>query len=131
MIQSFQCPTCGNLNPIGEPSCPKCGQSFVYNCPVCGNPIDNRYLRCASCNTLFNWSKPILQNAETRTPNMQRMRVMYPETKQPQTEINEVKEKPNSPTARMTSQPKFWLMLMAGCMILIAILLIMDRVINH
>ncbi len=131
MIQSFQCPTCGNLNALGEPSCPNCGQSFVYNCPVCGNPIDNRFLRCASCNTLFNWSKPILQNAETNAPNMQRMRVTYPAAKQPQAETNEVKEKSGSTNVRRTSQPKFWLMLMAGSMILIAVLLLLDRVINH
>jgi hypothetical protein len=130
MIQSFQCPTCGNLNPLGEPSCPNCGQSFVYNCPVCGNPVDNRFLRCGSCNTLFNWCKPINQNAETVTPNMQRRPISYPETNQSRVGINEVKGRPDSTKVRMTSQPKFWLMLMVGSMILIALLLFLG-VINH
>jgi hypothetical protein len=159
MIQSFQCPVCGNLNPLGKPSCPNCGQSFVYNCPVCGNPIDNRYLRCASCNTLFNWTKTIVQNAEARTQNIQpqmqntdagmqntqqqtqntraRMggaqgtRTMYPESRQSRVEIDEVKEKPASSNVSLTSRPAFWLFLMLGCMILIALLLLIDRMINR
>ena len=131
MIQSFQCPTCGSLNALGEPSCQNCGQSFVYNCPVCGNPIDNRFLRSASCNTLFNWSKPILQNAQELTPNMQRMSVSYPETRQSRVEINESKAKPISTNVPRTSQAKFWLMLMVGSVILIALLLFLDRLINH
>jgi len=131
MIQSFQCPVCGSLNPLGEPSCPNCGRSFVYNCPVCGNPIDNRYLRCSSCQTLFNWSKPVGQDSQLQPSNGEGMRIMYPQTRQSRVEINEVKQKPQSTSGSLTSRPIFWLMLMFGCMILVVLLLFLDKMINH
>lgn len=149
MIQSFQCPACGNFNAIGEPACAKCGQFFRYNCPVCGNPIDNRYLRCGACNTLFNWSKPIQQNAEMTAINTQRARLMYPDSQQTPVvakeikdinensetsetsetrETRETKERSPSTNVPLTSRPVFWLILMISCAVLIAILLFIARI---
>jgi hypothetical protein len=134
MIQSFQCPTCGNLIAIGEPACANCGQNFVYNCPVCGNPVDNRYVRCGSCKTLFNWSKPVEQNAEINSGNQgnqvnQPERVTYPDIRQSRAGMQEIKERTASSNLNMTSRPMFWLMLIVGCAILIAVLLFISRII--
>jgi hypothetical protein len=144
MIQSFQCPACGNLNPLGEPACTRCGQFFKYNCPVCGNPIDNRYLRCGSCNTLFNWSKPIQQNTEinpinTQQPNTvnmqqpntatrQQTNVMFPNAQQSRVEVKQVRERTRSTNEPLTSRPMFWLILMVVCAIIIVLLMIMAQV---
>jgi hypothetical protein len=127
MIQSFQCPTCGNLIAIGEPACPNCGQNFVYNCPVCGNPVDNRYVRCGSCKTLFNWSKPVQQIAEITPVNRVPEQVTYPDIRQSRVGIREIKERTASSDLNMTSRPMFWLMLIVGCVICIGVLLLVSR----
>jgi len=57
------------------------------------------------------------------------MRVTYPETRQSRVEIDEIKEKPNSNNLSMTSRPRFWLMLIVGCLILIVILFFVSRII--
>jgi hypothetical protein len=136
MIQSFQCPTCGNLIAIGEPACINCGQNFVYNCPVCGNPVDNRYVRCGSCKTLFNWSKQVQQNAEMNPMNQSNQvnpvnppqeNITYPETRQSRVGFREIKEKTASSSPSMTSQPMFWLMLIVASAIIIGVLLFISR----
>ena len=127
MIQSFQCPTCGNLIAIGEPACINCGQNFVYNCPVCGNPVDNRYVRCGSCKTLFNWSKPTQQNTEINPVNPPPGRVTYPDIRQSRTGINQIKEKTASSNLNITSRPMFWVTLIIVCVILIGVLLFIGR----
>jgi predicted RNA-binding Zn-ribbon protein involved in translation (DUF1610 family) len=138
MIQSFQCPTCGNLIAIGEPACTNCGRNFIYNCPVCGNPVDNRYVRCGSCKTLFNWSKSVQQNAETGPGNPGNPgdpvnptpgRVTYQDIRQSRAGISGFKERTASSNVNMTSRPMFWLMLIVGCVILICVLLFISKVI--
>lgn len=127
MIQSFQCPTCGNLIAIGEPACPNCGQNFVYNCPVCGNPVDNRYVRCGSCKTLFNWSKSVQLTTEITPVNPVPEQVTYPDTRQSRAGIREIKEKTASSNLTMMSRPTFWLMLIVCCVIFIGVLLLVSR----
>ncbi len=130
MIQSFQCPTCGNLIAIGEPACTSCGRNFVYNCPVCGNPVDNRYIRCGSCKTLFNWSKSSQQNIEINQEapvNPQPGGANYTDIRQSRVENRESRERAASSNVNMTSRPMFWLILIACCAILIGVLLFVSR----
>lgn len=150
MIQSFQCPICANLNAFGEPSCVQCGQNFVYNCPVCGCHISNRYANCPSCRTAFQWSRlpqqdyqpiglnttpsPVNKTADETIPVQD---IHYESTTQAKVQSTVYPGRQpirNRSTARMepgiTSRPAFWVMLMIGCIIAIAILLFIDRMIN-
>lgn len=128
MVQNFQCPSCGNFNAIGEPVCAKCGRLFQYSCPVCGSPVDNRYLQCVACNTSFNWYKPMQQNTEVTTVNTQQARLPYPASQQSGTK-QAVKSRENTRPANLplASRPVFWVILMIGCAVLIAILLFLSR----
>jgi hypothetical protein len=125
MIQSFQCPVCGTLNALGEPECSECGQAFVYNCPVCGSPLNNRYPTCPNCRTVFNWGGPSRvaiaepgPAAPQRAPEQQ----AFPAA--------ESRSKPGEGLSRYTARPIFWVTLIVICAILIALLLIIDGVIN-
>jgi hypothetical protein len=156
MIQSFQCPVCGTLNALGEPSCTGCGQSFTCSCPVCGGPVNNRYTNCPSCQTLFNWSRgpaesyfsspspqEASQNIQQGIPNQQpdtgvRENAENQENQQPapvatrgnrQSRVP-VQQRKEPPPAGITSRPIFWVMLMIACIIAIAALLFVDRLIN-
>ena len=153
MIQNFQCPVCGNLNALGEPACTVCGQSFFYNCPVCGNPINNRCSACPSCKTLFNWSREptrsyqaniqAINNPQNITPGIssskadQNLQENIPVTSPAQSPALTARQsrvalndKSSKPAASITSRPMFWVMLMIACIILIAVLLLMDRIIS-
>ena len=153
MIQSFQCPVCGNLNAFGEPSCTRCGQNFVYNCPVCGNPVNNHYANCPSCQTLFNWSREsgqsyqparsdasapqgiqsIGQNPYTAPGSLPGASDSQPEQSNdvPAAQSQIVPGRsPRAAATGMTSRPAFWVMLMICCIIIIAVLLFVDRIIN-
>jgi len=127
MIQSFQCPICGNLNALGEPECSECGQGFAYNCPVCGSQINNRYPTCPNCRTVFNWgatARPASEAAGT--------------TVRQQEAYAEQQAAPAGPTGRREgggaaaymARPIFWLALMAVCAVIIALLLIADVIFN-
>lgn len=125
MIQSFQCPTCGTLNALGEPECSECGQAFVYNCPVCGSPLNNRYPTCPNCRTIFNWGTP------GRVPIMTAGPVALQEApKLRDLPAAESGSKTGSRLAGYTARPMFWLVLIVVCAVLIALLLIVDLVIN-
>ena len=121
MIQSFQCPICSTLNALGEPECSECGQAFVYNCPVCGSTLNNRYPTCPNCHTIFNWGASGRIPAEApgpatpQAPEQQEVPRTSPERK---------------PGASLTARPVFWVMLVVICAVLIALLLIIDGVIN-
>ena len=127
MIQSFQCPICGNLNAIGEPACTRCGQNFVYNCPVCGSPVSNRYNKCHSCNTLFNWSTPYQQIIPADSSAGMSEQVIEQDIQEPSIRG----ARGNAAAGRgITSRPAFWVMLMGICVLIIAVLLIIDRIIS-
>jgi hypothetical protein len=153
MIQSFQCPICGNLNAIGEPSCTVCGQNFVYYCPVCASPLNNRYTNCPSCQTLFNWSRGPLQRYQAMESNTgssqnapsdvpvsrpaqsfrQNPSVVLPEKSPgsvPDQSRSNARVIETAATPGVTSRPAFWVTLMIGCMVVIAVLLLIDRIIN-
>lgn len=127
MVQNFQCPSCGNFNAIGEPVCAKCGRLFQYCCPVCGSPVDNRYLRCNTCNTSFNWYKPIQQNTEITAVNTQQVRLPYPASQQSGVAPKQAVKNSQQANLPLTSRPVFWVILMIGCAVLIAILLFVAR----
>ncbi|MEI6186028.1 MAG: hypothetical protein WCP43_02370 [Dehalococcoidia bacterium] len=126
MIQSFQCPICGNLNALGEPECSECGQGFAYNCPVCGSQLNNRYPTCPNCRTVFNWGTPARSAAASAGPIT------------PQEAYEEQQAAPVMPPAHSTAggaadytaRPMFWVTLMVVCAVIIALLLIADVIIN-
>jgi hypothetical protein len=125
MIQSFQCPVCATLNALGEPECSECGQAFVYNCPVCGSPLNNRYPTCPNCRTIFNWGTPV------RIPTA----ALGPAAPQRALEQQYLPaatsgSKPGAGLSRHTARPIFWVILIVICAVLIALLLIVDVVVN-
>jgi hypothetical protein len=125
MIQSFQCPICGTLNALGEPECSECGQAFVYNCPVCGSPLNNRYPTCPNCRTIFNWGTPGRIPIAAPGPAAPQMAA------EPQDlPAAESGSKPGAGLSRYTARPLFWVVLIVICAALIALLLIVDMVIN-
>ena len=126
MIQSFQCPICGNLNALGEPECSECGQGFVYNCPVCGSPLNNRYATCPNCHTVFNWG------TIARPVNMDVGPVATQEAYEQQqaTPVTPPVRKLGGDRASYASRPIFWVTLMVACAALVALLLIADTIIN-
>lgn len=149
MLQNFQCTSCGHLNTFGEPACTQCGQQFIYNCPICGSHINNRYNKCRGCGTAFNWGVPVQQtqsntaatfpqeqlnvypqNQEQNTPSL-----MLPSAaaQQPPTAVGQVR-KPFQPsnvnTTSLFSTPRFWIILIIICAVLIALLLVIDRFIS-
>jgi hypothetical protein len=125
MIQSFQCPICGTLNTLGEPECSECGQAFVYNCPVCGSSLNNRYPTCPNCHTIFNWGSAPRAVAEVASPATPFTAYEPP----PVAEMPPLR-KEESRRAGLTSRPIFWVILLVGCAVLIALLLIADGLIN-
>ncbi|MDD5648516.1 MAG: hypothetical protein PHY03_06245 [Dehalococcoidia bacterium] len=125
MIQSFQCPVCGTLNALGEPECSECGQVFVYNCPVCGSPLNNRYPACPNCHTIFNWGVSPRATAVATGPVVPN-KVFEP---QPTPEISPGRGE-ESGAAGFTQRPIFWVILIIICAVLIALLLIIDGLIN-
>ena len=127
MIQSFQCPQCGNWNIIGEPSCAKCGQNFVYNCPVCGHPVSNSYNNCPGCNTAFYWNKAYQQNYEMSPVGNPLRQLDEVESKASLTGVKEQREAQKLST---TQRPMFWVMLMIVSAAMIVVLLFIDRIIN-
>jgi hypothetical protein len=125
MIQSFQCPICGTLNALGEPECSECGQGFVYNCPVCGSPLNNRYPTCPNCRTVFNWGTPARPAAAAASPVA--LQEAYEEQAAPVTSPG---RRAGDGAASYTARPAFWVMLIIICAVLIALLLVADRIIN-
>ena len=125
MIQSFQCPICGTLNALGEPECSECGQAFVYNCPVCGSPLNNRYPTCPNCHTVFNWG------TSTRTTVLAVGPMAEQNTyEQPAAPLSSPVRKPGDGIAGYTARPMFWVILIIICAVIIALLLIADRIFN-
>jgi hypothetical protein len=124
MIQSFQCPICGTLNALGEPECSECGQAFVYNCPVCGSPLNNRYPTCPNCHTVFNWGASARPAAAAGPVALQKA---YGEQEAPGTKPG---RKEGAGAAGYTARPMFWVTLIVICAVLIALLLIVDTLIN-
>jgi hypothetical protein len=127
MIQSFQCPICGNLNALGEPECSECGQGFAYSCPVCGSQLNNRYPTCPNCRTVFNWgatARPASQAAGPTIPQ----EVAYAE--QQAAPAGPTRGREGGGAAAYMTRPVFWLTLMAVCAVIIALLLIADVIIN-
>jgi len=127
MIQSFQCPICGNLNALGEPECSECGQGFAYNCPVCGSQLNNRYPTCPNCRTVFNWGPPARPAIEPADPAA-RQEVSY--AQEQAAPANPPGRREGGGAAAYTARPVFWLTLMAVCGVIIALLLIADVIIN-
>ena len=125
MIQSFQCPICSTLNALGEPECSECGQAFVYNCPVCGTPLNNRYPTCPNCHTIFNWGT----SARTAVASVNQVvpRTTFEQQAVPNTSPQ---RKAGAGAASYTARPAFWITLIVICAVLIALLLIADRIIN-
>jgi len=124
MIQSFQCPICGTLNALGEPECSECGQAFVYNCPVCGSPLNNRYPTCPNCHTIFNWG------SSGRIPAAAPGPATPQAPEQQEVAAASSGRKPGPGLASYTARPVFWVTLIVICAVLIALLLILDGVIN-
>ena len=125
MIQSFQCPICGTLNALGEPECSECGQAFVYNCPVCGSPLNNRYPNCPNCRTIFNWG-PAAGFAATAAGPV----VAQNTYEQKAADSASPARSAGAGAAGFTARPMFWVTLIIICAVLIALLLIADRIIN-
>jgi hypothetical protein len=124
MIQSFQCPICGNLTALGEPECRECGQGFTYNCPVCGSQLNNRYPTCPNCHTVFNWGTP------ARPPALAAGSIAVQEVYEEQAAPVTPPMRSSGGGASYTARPAFWVALMVACAVLIALLLIADRIIN-
>jgi hypothetical protein len=129
MIQSFQCPICGTLNALGEPECSECGQGFVYNCPVCGSPLNNRYATCPNCRTVFNWGPPARPTAMEASPAA--LQETYQQQQQQTAPVTPPVRRQEGDMAGYTARPLFWVTLMIVCAIIIALLLIADRIINN
>jgi len=125
MIQSFQCPICGTLNALGEPECSECGQAFVYNCPVCGSPLNNRYPNCPNCRTVFNWGPTAGPAATSAGP------VIAQKTYWQQAAVGtSPARRTDAGAASFTARPMFWVTLIVICAVIIALLLIADKIIN-
>jgi hypothetical protein len=127
MIQSFQCPICGTLNALGEPECSECGQGFVYNCPVCGSPLNNRYANCPSCRTVFNWGTPARPVATEARAVAAQEAFELPQA----APATPPMRKTGGDRASYTARPLFWVALIIVCAVIIALLLIADRIINN
>ena len=125
MIQSFQCPICGTLNALGEPECSECGQAFVYNCPVCGSPLNNRYPNCPNCRTVFNWGPAAGPAATAAGPVAAQKKYG-----QQAADSAPPARRTGDGAAGFTARPMFWVMLIIICAVLIALLLIADKIIN-
>ena len=126
MIQSFQCPICGTLNALGEPECSQCSQGFVYNCPVCGSPLNNRYPTCPNCHTVFNWGTPARPTAMPAGSLAAQEAFELP----PAAPVTAPVRRPGGERAGYTARPAFWVTLIIVCAVIIALLLIADRIIN-
>lgn len=155
MMQTFQCSACGNQNAFGEPVCSHCGQPFVYNCPICGIHINNTYDRCRGCGAVFYWGKtpqqnvvdtlaapPAVENPQFNSPLQQNPQPFVPLVPPPdrlqQTPYNvgataqQQNPRPSySRSGSLLSSTKFWLILIVVCIALIAIILVIDRLINN
>jgi len=142
---------CGRQNAFGEPACTQCGQTFIYNCPICGSHINNQYNKCRGCGTAFNWGTMMQQNQSTAinfpSPESQAFQdnqqqnidsmVTAPPISQPDSPAEYVPSTVRQPSQPVQSQantlfssPKFWIILIIICIVLIAILLIVDRFIS-
>lgn len=150
MLQNFQCTSCGHLNAFGEPACTQCGQPFIYNCPICGSHINNRYDKCRGCGATFNWGVPVQQApVNTAAALPQENLNVYPQNQvqtpppfimpsaaaqQPSTTTGQVC-KPFQPSGEKStalySTPRFWIILIIICVVLIALLLVIDRFISR
>lgn len=127
MIQTFQCPVCGNPVEVGEPTCKACGETFSYNCPACGFIVDNRFHYCPNCGIELNWvthpqtgPSPAIAYAEAGQHQEQ-------DDEKPQ-KLSQPKE--TTPVNRRGRMPGLWLILVFVCILLIIIVLVIDRILN-
>jgi hypothetical protein len=152
MMQSFQCSACGHQNAFGEPACAQCGQAFIYNCPICGSHINNRYDKCRGCGAAFNWGTAVPQNPPDSNINPpagtnagfqgnmpQNMPAYFPPPAirppaapvgNPASTTRKFFQPDQGQTSKLFSSPRFWVILIIICAVLIAILLIIDRLIS-
>jgi predicted RNA-binding Zn-ribbon protein involved in translation (DUF1610 family) len=126
MIQSFRCPVCGNFNALGEPNCANCKQGFSYNCPVCGSPINNRYSNCPTCGTAFIWSLQIAQSLKPgEMMSVPPVKPIGQDTSPPRVVIMQTDVRTS-----ITHRSIFWITLIVICIVIIAVLLFIDSLIN-
>jgi hypothetical protein len=160
MMQSFQCSVCGRQNAFGEPACAQCGQAFIYNCPICGSHINNRYDKCRGCGAAFNWGAEAPQNTVDSCASPAEGAVAGFQSNTPQNAPNyfptpampiSPAPAPNptpSPATNLAgttrrffqpdkggdgsifSGPRLWVILIIVSAVLIAILLVVDRLVS-
>jgi hypothetical protein len=157
-MPSFQCSVCGHQNAFGEPACAQCGQAFIYNCPMCGSHINNRYDKCRGCGAAFNWgteAQPNPQDSGISLPlgagtgfqvNMPPNAPSYfppPSIPAPPPPVPAQAPAANlagttrrffqpdkGASGSLFSSPRFWIILIIICAVLIAVLLIIDRLVS-
>lgn len=150
MLQNFQCTSCGHLNTFGEPVCIRCGQTFIYNCPICGSHINNRYSKCRGCGASFNWGIAVQQNPINTPSALSQKEIssyqqnteqnpvpfMLPTAISQQTSAtaghtDKLSEKKGGEISNLFSTSRFWIILIIVCVVLIALLLIIDRFLSR